>query len=47
MAEDVRLTHDGGWKELHEIRYSVSFSNILKVIEIIILFAILCKLCSS
>ena len=44
MIHDVCLTHEGGWKSLHEIRWSMYMSNFLKLCEIALLGAILWKI---
>lgn len=44
MIQYVSLAYSGGWKSLHEIRYSVYINNFLKLCEIAILGAILWKI---
>ena len=44
MVQDVSLTHEGGWKSLHEIRYSMYTGNFLKICEVVLLGVILWKI---
>lgn len=44
MEKDVSLTYEGGWKILFDIRNSMQTSNVLRVVEIILLLLILSKI---